>query len=189
MALMVILWSAAARAGDSRFSDEDVALLPAYCRDTQSFAPYYGSQAGYQARMQQIGPTFHHMHHYCLALVYLNKAAASRNERIKQRYYYGAWQDIDYVLHRAPQDFVLLPEILVKRGVALTHLKKYALAEKSFRQAIEVKRDYWPAYRDLANLYIDTNKPDSARSTLESGLAVVSEKRALQKMLDDLKSR
>ena len=80
IALTAILWCGAVGAADQRFGDEDVALLPAYCKDTQSFAPYYGSPGGYEARMRQIGPTFHHLHHYCLALVYINQAAVSKSE-------------------------------------------------------------------------------------------------------------
>jgi tetratricopeptide (TPR) repeat protein len=188
IALAAILWCGAIGAADQRFGDEDVALLPAYCKDTQSFAPYYGSPGGYEARIRQIGPTFHHLHHYCLGLVYINQAVVSKSEQRKKRLYNNALQDIDYVLHRAPADFVLLPEILVKRGIALTHLKKFPLAEASFRKAIQTKPDYWPAYRDLATLYIENGKRDLARTTLENGLAVVSEKRVLQMMLNDLKN-
>jgi tetratricopeptide (TPR) repeat protein len=188
MALMLaaLLWAGAALA-DSRFSDQDVAMLPAYCLDTQSFAADYGSPGGHEARTRQLGPTYHHLHHYCLALVALNQAATSKSEQRKKRLYNSALGDIDYVLDRATPDFVLLPEILVKRGEALSRLKKAPLAEMSFKKAIAIKPDYWPAYRDLAGLYIDSGKRDSARTTLEKGLSVVSEKRVLQRMLDDLK--
>jgi Tfp pilus assembly protein PilF len=84
------------------------------------------------------------------------------------------------------ENFVLLPEMLTRKGEALTYLKQYAEAEQVLRKAIELKPDYWPAYVHLAESFIDRKKPDAAKDVLRQGLSRSDEKRVLQRMLDEL---
>jgi tetratricopeptide (TPR) repeat protein len=115
------------------------------------------------------------------------KMGVSDQQRLS--YYNSAVADIDYFLERSDSKFVLLPEILTRKGEALTRTKKYAKAEQTFKEAFAHKTDYWPAYKGLADMYLAQGRKESARQALELGISKSIDKRMLKKMLDDLAQR
>jgi len=166
----------------------ELALLPEYCPHTITFQPRHGSMETQMAWLRRLGEVFRSMHHYCWALTALNRASrANTPVQMRPHLYRTAIADIEYVLKHSEETFVLLPEILTRRGEAQARLREFGPAEVSFREAVRLKADYWPAYKGLAQLHIDQGKRSLARETLQTGLSNVSEKRVLSRMLEDLK--
>ena len=58
----------------------------------------------------------------------------------------------------------------------------------SYERAIELKRDYWPAYARLADYYKDNGQRQKAREILEDGLKAAPDTKALQRRLRELDS-
>src|SRR5262245_56848566 len=108
------------------FDPREVAMLPRYCIYTQSFrdhVPVGNNPDEIQRWSSMLGETFNAMHHYCYGLIKTNRAVLlSRTEQSRRFYLSDAFSEFDYVLNGAPPDFVLLPEILMKKGENLIRL-------------------------------------------------------------------
>lgn len=94
--------------------------------------------------------------------------------------------EFEYVIRRAPRDFVLLPEILTRKGENLLRLGRVALGIGELRQAIEIKPDYWPPYSTLSDFYKDNGEPAKAREVLVEGLAAAPGTASLKRRLAEL---
>ena len=167
---------------------EEVAALPEYCLHATAFVGLYGTKEGQAHWKQRFGESaYSGIHHYCWALLHIRRAQGSRlSELDKRGHYNSAVNDIAYTLRHAPNDFVLLPEILSRRADALMYLKRFREAESDLRRAISLREDYWPAYEKLASNFLKQGNNNGAREVLKIGISKVSEPRALQRMLDQL---
>jgi tetratricopeptide (TPR) repeat protein len=169
-------------------NDLALAGLPEYCRHALTFG---GTKEGFTYWEQRLGGTFHHMHHYCWALGHLRKATLDfkLSSGEKRHLYKVAVGDIDYVLGHAPDDYVLLPEILTRRGEALMRLKEFPAADASYARAIAARKDYWPAYIGYSDSLLAQGKHDRAIEVLSTGISQVADPRMLQRKLDELKRK
>lgn len=170
----------------------EVALLPKYCTYTQMFRERVAGGndppviEGWYSRL---GPTFHHMHHYCLGLMKMNRAMFLAPDQIGRRFYLNdSITEIDYVIERAPPDYVLMPEFLTKKASALILLGKGPVGVMLLERAIELRDDYWLPYAQLSDYYKDSGDPRKAREALERGLAKTPDVKALQRRLAELDS-
>jgi tetratricopeptide (TPR) repeat protein len=174
------------------FDPREVAMIPRYCIHTQIFrdkVPGGSDAAAIAAWTQQLRPVFHDMHHYCFGLMKTNRAVLlTRDPTSRQFYLNDAIVEFNYVIERAPADFILLPEILTKKADNLVLLKKGPLAVFEFERAIEAKADYWPPYAHLSDYLVAEGDKKKARETLEAGLAKVPDAQALRRRLADLDS-
>lgn len=166
----------------------EVALVPRYCIYTQLFRDRVpgGNNAGEVKRWTSLmGPIFHDMHHYCAGLMRVNRAllllVGSRKMNLE-----ASITEFDYVINRAPADFVLLPEVLTKKGESLLHLERATEGAAVLLRAIEVKSDYWPPYAALSDYFKKFKNVSMARDWLEKGLAASPDARALKQRLADL---
>ena len=165
----------------------EVSLLPEYCKHTQVFKDRFSTIESYNQWQERMGPTFSHLHHYCWGMVAIqrtNKPGVTKQDR--DHWLRTSVNEIEYVLRNAESSFVLLPELLTRRGVSLSKLKQFSAAEESFRRAIESKLDYWPAHLGLAQLFVDRGDKSAARKYLEQSIPQVSDDRMLKRMLADL---
>ena len=96
--------------------------------------------------------------------------------------------EFDYVITRAPEDFILLPEILTKKGENLVRLGKGPVGVTQFERAMELKPDYWPPYAYMSDYFKDAGDPKKAREILEKGLSNAPDAKALQRRLAELES-
>ena len=174
------------RAYDAR----EVALLPRYCIHTQEFrekVPGGNNRAEVDKWYRLQGQTFHAMHHYCWGLMRTNRALMlTRTKQGRERYLQEAIWDFDYVIERAPAKFVLLPEILTKKGEHLIRLQRGPLAEPELRRAIELKPDYWPPYIALSDYYKGRGDLKTARNLLEEALSHSPNAAPVRKRLSEL---
>lgn len=192
--------SVAASAGEipgypDRIEDYDareVAMLPPYCKHTQLFrdrVPGGNNAAEIKRLYETMGRTFHAMHHYCWGLMKTNRAIFLARDRQTKTFYLGsAIKEFDYVLRHAPDDFVLLPEILTKRGENVIRLGRGEFGVKDLERAIELKADYWPPYVALSDHYKATGDVTKARALLEKALTFAPEVKSLKSRLSELDS-
>ena len=172
------------------FDPREVAMLPAYCKYTQSFRGRVpgsndASQADRWYRVQ--GPIFHAMHHYCWGLMCTNRALLlATNPQTKAAYLHRSIDEFDYVILRAPEDFALLPEILTKKGENLIHLGNGPSAVPELLRAIALRPDYWPPSVALSDYYKQIGDFKTARDTLVKAVSAAPQVDLLQRRLAEL---
>jgi tetratricopeptide (TPR) repeat protein len=173
------------------FDRREVALLPKFCPYTQLFrtgVPGGNNQQLISAWSDRMGPVFHDMHHYCFGLMKTHRGLyLSRDANTRNFYLNDALSEFDYVIVRAPETFVMLPEIVSKKGEVLVQLGRGPLAVMEFERAIELKPDFWPPYAHLGDYYKGVGNMQKAREVLETGLARAPDAKALQRRLAELK--
>jgi tetratricopeptide (TPR) repeat protein len=174
------------------FDPREVALLPRYCTYTQLFRAAVPGGNDYREKERWtliMGDAFNHMHHYCWGLMDTNRALfLVRTERWRKYYLGLSIGEFDYVIDRAPDDMVLLPEILTKKCENLSRLDRGSQAERASERAIALKPDYWPAYAAISGHYKGMGDLAKAREWLEKGLSVTPDVKALTRRLAELEA-
>jgi Flp pilus assembly protein TadD len=133
------------------------------------------------------GPTFHAMHHYCTGLMSTNRAVfLATNAQTKAAYLQSSIREFDYVIDRAPRDFILLPEILTKKGENLIRLGEGPTGAMHLSRAIDLKPDYWPPYAALSDYYKQVGELSNARDLLRKALSFAPQVAGLKRRLADL---
>lgn len=170
----------------------DLSRTPPVCMDVQGieatgWSQYYreSPRSGYWKTL--MGDTFWAMHHYCWAIVRLNRMDGKILTPNQRSFNYEvAISDFQYVLNHAKSDFILLPEIYWRMGDA--HFKKGDLvsALNYFTRSREAKADYWPAFAGLADVMTKASKREEAIALLREGLERAPNTPALQNRLDRL---
>lgn len=172
------------------YDSRELAMLPRYCYFTQIFRQFApgGTDIAEQERWYAyLGPTYHHLHHYCWAMMKTNRALLlARDRRVRQFFLNDSIAEFDYVVERAKPDFILLPEILTKRGENQFLLNRAPLGILDLERAIEIKPDYWPPYARLADYYKEAGETAKARQLLETGLKASPQAAALSRRLAEL---
>src|SRR5215470_1500018 len=113
---------------ETTFDPREVAWLPHYCIYTKVFrlnVPGGDDKAEIDRWRTVMGPPFEWMHHYCWGLMKTNRALLlARDKRTKTYYLKDAIVEFDFFLSKTtpPRDYVLLPEILTKKGENLIKL-------------------------------------------------------------------
>ena len=172
------------------YDPREVAMLPEYCRYTQNFRdhlPGANNAAAIQRWSATLGQIFEAMHHWCWGLMKSNRALfLARDNRTKTFYLRDSIDEFDYVILRAPRDFILLPEMLTKKGENLLRLGNGPVGAAALEMAIELKADYFPAYAALSDYHKEKGDVATARKILEKGIALAPEARALRRRMDAL---
>jgi tetratricopeptide (TPR) repeat protein len=172
------------------YDPREVALLPGYCKHTQEFrerVPGGSDPKLMESWSNTLGPMYHHLHHYCWGLMKANRGLLmARTELARNHFLNDAVREYDYVIERAPQDFVLLPELLARKGQALLRLGRSPAAMAAFERAIDLKPDYWPPYAHASDYYKEVGEFEQARELLTRGLASAPNTSALQRRLAEL---
>lgn len=171
-------------------TNDEMALLPAYCPYTQGFklsSPVHAPSAAVQRWESAMGKGFWHMHHHCWALINFNRASKSGlPESTRKALLIEARDDFLYVIRTASEDFVLLPEVLTWMGRNAIHLRNLTEAEKAFARARELKPDYWPAYFHWALSLQGRGKKAEALELLRSGLYQAPNNKTMLSLYTDL---
>ena len=172
------------------FDSREVAMLPAYCKHSEYFRQKVpgGSNPDEVAKWRSVmGMSFVHIHHYCFAMMKTNRAMLlARTPYYREYYLRDSLGEFDYVIERLPPEFVLLPEILTKKGENLIRLGRGPLAILELERAIELNATYWPPYAQLSDYYKSIGEIEKARQALESGLESSPNVPALKRRLSEL---
>jgi tetratricopeptide (TPR) repeat protein len=158
----------------ANISSGEVALLPDYCADTQTFSKL-GTPDSPTVRQRKwvgiMGRSFWALHHYCWALVSERRSqAAGMSHATRDHLLNSAVADSYYVIREGAPDFVLLPEIYTRIGEFFVKLGQPGEAQAHFDKAREIKPDYWPPYARSAELLSRLDRKQSALKVLETGL-------------------
>lgn len=168
----------------------EVAMLPRYCIYTQYFrdkVPGGSDQATIDGWYAQLGTAFHAMHHYCWGIMKTNRAVLLTSDRVTRQFYLSdSIGEFDYVIEHVPPDFVLLPEILAKKGENLIRLGRGSAAIAELQKATELKPDYWPPYAHMSDYFKEVGDKARAREVLQAGLRSAPDAAALQNRLAQL---
>lgn len=172
------------------FDPREVAMLPKYCIYTQDFRERVpgGANASEIERWTSImGKSFNDMHHYCYGLMKNNRANLIAQDTQTRRFYWSdAVREFDYVLTNAGSDFVLIPEILTKKGEALIRLGEVPRGLAELERAAALKPDYWAPYAAMSDYYKENGDLAKARQTLETGLSYVPDAKGLTRRAAEL---
>lgn len=164
-------------------TDAEIAVLPAYCASRLKNLPDYGHW------VQVLGPSFNDVHHYCEALVHLNRYYKSHNTEDRKFFLQNTIGNIDYMFSHAlptqPRN-VLLPEMHFTKGKVLIIAGRDFEAAREFLQAIQLKPDYTDPYAALADYYSKVGKKQDALKILEEGLRQVPGTRSLARRYQEL---
>jgi len=171
----------------------EMALIPGYCAYTLLFrdaTPGPNKLEMFNAWKEKVGDSFVHMHHYCAGLIKANRATLLARDRDTRQFLLNdAVIEYDYVITRVPETYILLPEILMKKGEALLLLNRGPVGVYYLEQAIELKPDYWPPYVKLADYYQNSGNLRKARETLEAGIAKAPDAQALVRRLESISGK
>ena len=179
-----------------KFSPRLVTMLPPYCKYSYGYSqrvPGGDDPAQRKRWASAMGEKmFATIHHYCNGLSHMNFALLMARSRSDRRSHLNrSISEFDYVIRNAEQhshEFVLLPEILTKKGETLIHLGRVAEGVAELLRAIEIKPDYWPPYASLSDHYKATGDRGKAREILERGLAAVPDASSLRSRLLELET-
>jgi tetratricopeptide (TPR) repeat protein len=174
------------------FDPREVALLPHYCAYTKvfrNFVPGGNNKVEIDRWSAVMGSAFNAMHHYCWGLMKTNRALLlARDKKTKTFYLSAAIDDFNFVFRYASRDFVLMPEILTRKGQNLILLGRGANGVTELQRAIEIKPDYWQAYAALSEYYEGTGDVAKARELVEKALTFAPDSKVLTRRLADLDS-
>lgn len=164
------------------YDPREVALLPKYCKFTQLFRDEFRADPEEVKRWYEImGPAFHAMHHYCWGLMKTNRALLlATTKQVRMFNLSSAIDEFNYVIRSSPPNFVMLPEILTKKGENLIRLGRPALGITELERAIQLKPDYWPPYAALSDHYKKRGDIATAREFLDKGLALAPDAKGLR---------
>lgn len=153
----------------------EIAMLPAYCIDTEGFMYGPENSASQSPRapewVAKMGRSFWAMHHYCWGLVSFNRLRFGRANTNNKRYY--AKQIVDeyrYVIEHSAPNFVLLPEIWARVGEASLLAGEIGDAMDAYAKSRSIKPDYAPPYVQWAEFQLNNHRRDEARALVEEGL-------------------
>jgi tetratricopeptide (TPR) repeat protein len=181
---LAIWWSglAVAQQHNVHVTDGELRVLPSYCT-----ARLRGNLEVEKKRWEQtLGNDFIHLHHYCFALHFINKANMENNPEEKGYIYKRAMDNLQYMEKHATKSFVLMPEIYVKHGTVLRLVNRDSEAARKFLKAIELRPSYTPAYSALSDYYLDLGNVEEARRIVEDGLGRSPNSKLLRRKLAEL---
>ena len=191
LAAVALAWPGMVHASyPAGWTDAELALTPPYCQDVQTMRygdAYSNTSPNAHKWVALMGKGFWALHHYCWALINLARAErVSTAPVIRQGLREGAINDMMYVIHNTPADFVLLPEIFTRKGQVELLLRRTVDAQASFAKARELKPDYWPAYLQWAQYLANAGQKAQARELLAEGLRQAPSSKTLRKFYQDL---
>lgn len=167
-----------------------MAMLPQYCKYSMIYrdkVPGGNDPAKIEHWRGILGPGYSHIHHYCNGLIQTNMAMLrADNKKSRVSLLEISLSEFDYVIRNVPEDFVLLPEILTRKGENLIRMGRGPESIQVLQRAMRIKPDYWPPYAYLSDYYKDIGEREKARQTLEKGLARSAGSKALTSRLKSL---
>lgn len=164
-----------ARAQD--FTQEELRALPRICHAQKFISSALQSPIVAEAERKQwaerLGEPYESFHHFCWALIYIRRGSDPARSAFQNANYQNAVSNFEYVQRNSTATFALLPEVNLRKGMALRHLGEEGAAATEFLGAIRIKPDYTPAYAALVDIYLDLDDLNAASQVLEQGLKKV----------------
>lgn len=172
--------------GGFQVEPSELALLPPYCiplANRSAGDPYHPALKKWE---RILGKDYSHMHHYCAALLAMNRAERAIDKGIRHSHLQRARGEFGYVEKHATPGFVLKPELLVNVSIVQEQLGDIKEALLYAEQAVAAKPGYLKATRHLADLLVRQGARSKARAVLEEGLRVKPNAASLKRRIDCL---
>lgn len=169
-ALLLLAAALPAQAKPENVSDGEIAMLPPYCQD----AYWNGRSMNIERRKvwrARLGSSFEGLHHYCWALVQVQRASTLTAKNQRSFMLNSAVSDFMYSINNSVPDFVLLPEILYRMGEAYQSDDNITAALQSYESSRARKPDYWPSYLKAAEILERLKLRGKAVDLLREGLS------------------
>lgn len=183
-AFLTVLWLANsvghAGAIDLSFrpNASELLRLPPYCevkfnkpRTSPEWKAWYG----------QIGENYIDIHHYCVALNYVNRYWGARDKQDKGFYLQSALNNFDYMAKAEKPGFPFGAELYSNRGEVYKLMRKSGEAVKDFNRALSIDPRFIKPYLQLADLNVAGKSPARALEIVTEGLRHVPDSTALQR--------
>lgn len=173
-------------AGQNRPTDKEIQMLPRYCwvMAESAHMKAKGKQYHFGAAF---GIVSGHIHHYCTAQNYINRAIKETDSGQKHFYLNNALDNIDYVLSRAgTESFPIRPEIHYNRGRILAMRGNISEAISEYHSAIHYNPKYPTPYSAISDLLKEMGQVEAAKEILLAGLEHAPNSKRLQRRLDRL---
>ena len=121
---------------------------------------------------QRYGEVFLHVHHYCAALIYFNRANLPDSMRKRPRGFLlkRAIEEAEYTRQRTPEQHFLYPSIVLLQAQAHDRLGESEKAMAMAREAMAKYPEYGPTYALMSILLRRVGKAEDARDVLLEGL-------------------
>lgn len=176
-----------------QMTQEELRALPRICHAQRFINSALDSPIVPEAERRmweaKLGEPFMSFHHFCWGLIDMRRAAATRDPGRRNTHYRNAVQNFQYVERNSDATFPLLPEVLLRKGMALQLLGDPASAASQFLAAVKIKRDYTPAYAALIDVYVELEDIEAANETLAEGLSHAPSSRILATKKTELEER
>lgn len=175
----------------------EVALTHPVCEDAQGMPAGWVQHFRHSPRAPYwegvMGKTFWAVHHYCWALIHLQRAARPGLPKMDRDHMIRvAIRDFYYVINEARRNgedqFVLLPELFYRAGECYVLLQEYPQALAEFELSRQAKPDYWPPYVAQAQLHNKLGMKAQARDLIEAGLKLMPDEPNLREAMKKLGS-
>lgn len=159
-------------------TDAELTFLPPFCsvklRQPQGSPQYKALEAQY-GRANWV-----HLHHYCFAVNFVNRARQATHPEDKRYRLESAQDNYEYIISHAAPNFFMRPQVYVELGNVLMQLKRSGEALKMYSDAIAFEPRYAPAYIALVEFYRKNGSRPKALEAASSGLRYAPENRYLQ---------
>ena len=173
---------------DFTVTREELALMPPYCTALEGKSVGLPQPQDSPLR-DTIPPDCPALHHYCDGL----KAAIRANAIGHEGKYWLNLAVVDFKSmvadwgSRAPTCSVR-PDLYTQLGKALLRQNRAnaAAAVVNFKQALELQKDFLPAYYALAQVYIDLGQKKEALSAVEEGLKYAPDSKGFLRRFKEL---
>lgn len=164
-------------------TDSDFLLLPPYCS-----ARYGRGMPGQGEKWSRhFGrKSYVHLHHYCSALDFRNKANFSFNKKDKLALLKKAIKQHDYILQHVPKNSILMPENYFHIGEIYLEMGKIDLGLKAFKIAIKINKNYARGYAAISDYYLKAGKKEEATAILQEGLLYTPNSKGLNRRLNKI---
>lgn len=152
---------------------DQLALLPKYCRDANGIVygdRYYNTSPNAAHWEALMGMDFWHIHHYCYALAEVSQANRTQDVQRKKYLLIKARDNYRYVIDNCQPTMVLMPEIWTHMGDVQYMLGDMRAAMNAYETAMARKPDYWPAYKNAAEMLLRAGDKPKALQILQRGI-------------------
>lgn len=155
----------------------EMRLLPAYCAER---IKGNASGVGIPAAEQMGRANWLHIHHYCYAVNFVNRAAFTHNAKDRAAKLQEARNNYRYVIRGAEPRFPMRPQIYTELGKVDLRLHDVGQAMESFAKAIEFNPAYEPAYLALIDVHREAGRNKEALEVATAGLRHLPDSEPLQ---------
>lgn len=184
----MLLLCAAPSWAQGKAPDDGLGFLPQVCQDRLR----YGQLPNHPTTLhwlKVLGGGYSYLHHYCYGLEDIAKASRyGVTDAERQHYLRGAVGEINFVLARTDETFLLRYAMLLAQADAWTKLRNWPKAQAVLQSAIELKPEEEVGYYRLAEVQLSAGQRTEARGTLEKGLQRKPGSTSLQRLLQSIPS-